>query len=82
LEKEFGSSLKISGEMGRRSSYEITLTGVDAAGKPVKAVIWSKLASGDFPEKASLIKCIKQFNETKTVDATAVVKAPSSCVIA
>lgn len=56
-------ALVIAGGAGRRSSFEITVGNDEAS----KKVLYSKLASGSFPDAASVKAAVEQFRKDGTI---------------
>jgi selT/selW/selH-like putative selenoprotein len=63
LSKELPGQLNVGGDVGRSSSFEITISGPDG----VKKELFSKLKSGAFPDPASTLAAIKQFQQDGTI---------------
>jgi hypothetical protein len=63
LEAKFGSSVVVAGAPGRKSSFEITVGNDEASRK----VIYSKLASGSFPDPDGVIAAVAKYIEDGSV---------------
>ena len=69
LEAHFGSSIRVSGDRGRSSSFEITgrvETPTGTASAPV--LLYSKLSTGKFPDTNAFIAKLQQWASTGKVE--------------